>query len=169
MAECSKAKGSRRLRLIMGTGAAKLAGALCFWAKALMQEGRLEEITSGQRFQGPLALYPVPSDSHYWQPIWMAERNLSCKTWEDCCAIMINLVCCVLRWTFGDQLDNPDPGVWMPSVKPGLEQGMCGWGGSLILQCWTWLLVRKLIEFITFFKDEGKNRNHEWNPTQHHK
>jgi len=29
--------------------------------------------------------------------------------------------------------------------------------------------VRKLTEFTAFFKDEGKNRNHETNPTQHYK
>lgn len=41
--------------------------------------------------------------------------------------------------------------------------------GWLVLQRWTCWAVRKLIEFITFFKGEGKNRNHECNPTQHHK
>ena len=33
-------------------GGAKLAGVLCFGAKALIQEGELEEIIPGQRFQG---------------------------------------------------------------------------------------------------------------------
>lgn len=166
MAECTTARGSRRLRLIMGTGGAKLSGALCVGAKALMQKGHLEEITPGQRFQGPLGLYPVPSHSHYWQPVWMAERNLSCKTWEDCCAIVTSLMWHLPLETGWRTLAlGSGCPVWSPVWIKGCADGE----GRLVLQCWTSLPVRKLIEFITFFKDEGENRNHEWNPTQHHK
>lgn len=59
----------------------------------------------------------------------------------------------------------------MDAQHQSLVRGRDGASGEgwLVLQCWTCLAVRKLIEFITFFKGEGKNRNHECNPTQHHK
>lgn len=35
-----------------------------------------------------------------------------------------------VAFAFGDWMENPGPGLWMPSVKPSLDQGLCGWGGS---------------------------------------
>lgn len=43
-----------------------------------------------------------------------------------------------------------------------VQMGRVSW----FCKCWTGLAVRKLIEFITFFEGEGKNRNHKCNPMQ---
>lgn len=57
------------------------------------------------------------------------------------------------------QLGNPEA-LWMSSMESPVWSWDVGMGRVRYWFCRAGL-VRNLMEFVTFFKDEGKNRNHE--------